>query len=223
MLGFRFCPRLRDFPDRRLAPLAASASYPTIGPLLGKRIKVDTIREHWDDVLRLLASLKAGNVAPSTMLRKLAAYERQNQIDVALQEIGKIERTFFMLDWLESPELRRRCQAGLNKSEQRHVLTQAICTFRQGRMIDRTHEALQYRASGLNLVIAAIVYWNSTYIADAVRHLRASGQIVDPALLPHSSPVGWEHIAFSGDFLWDRAAERTRRKPLNIARDGQAA
>ena len=95
-----------------------------------------------------------------------------------------------MLDWLESPELRRRCEAGLNKSEQRHVLTQAICTFRQGRMIDRTHEALQYRASGLNLVIAAIVYWNSTYIADAVKHLRASGTPVDSELLPIARVLG---------------------------------
>ena len=133
MLGFRFCPRLRDFPDRRLASIAALANYPAIASLLGKRMRVDVIREHWDEVLRLVASLKAGHVAPSTMLRKLAAYERQNQIDIALQEIGKIERTLFMLDWLESPELRRRCQAGLNKSEQCHVLTQAICTFRQGR------------------------------------------------------------------------------------------
>lgn len=51
-----------------------------------------------------------------------AHYERQNQLDVALQEIGKIERTLFMLDWLdwlENPELRRRCRADLNKSEQR--------------------------------------------------------------------------------------------------------
>jgi TnpA family transposase len=67
-----------------------------------------------------------GHVAPSVMLRKLAAYERQNQLDVALQEIGKIERTLFMLDWLENPDLRRRCNAGLNNSEQRHALTQAI-------------------------------------------------------------------------------------------------
>ena len=132
----------------------------------------------------MVASLKASHVAPSTMLRKLAAYERQNQIDVALQEIGEIERTLFMLDWLESSELRRRCQAGLNKSEQRHVLTQAICTFRQGRMIDRTHEALQYRASGPNLVIAAIVYWNSTYIADAVRHLRPRARSSIPSCYP---------------------------------------
>ena len=82
---------------------------------------------------------------------------------------------------------------------------------------------MQQSPSGLNLVIAAIVYWNSTYIADAVRHLRTSGTAIAPELLAHTSPVGWEHIAFSGDFLWDRAAERVRRKPLNIATDVLAA
>ena len=79
-----------------------------------------------------------------------------------------------MLDWLESPQLRQLCQAGLNKSEQRHALAQVICTFKQGRIADRGPDAQQFRASGLNLVIAAIVYWNSTYLADAVDHMRAS-------------------------------------------------
>ena len=115
---------------------------------------------------------------PSAMLRRLAAYQRQNQLDLALQELGRIERTLFMLDWLESPELRQRCQAGLNKSEQRHALAQVICTFKQGRIADRGQEAQQFRASGLNLVIAAIVYWNSTYLADAVQHLRDQGKPV---------------------------------------------
>lgn len=218
LLGFRFCPRLRDFPDRRLASIGPASAYPGLAPLMGKRIRADVITEHWDDVLRLVASLKTGTVAPSTMLKKLAAYERQNQLDLALQEIGRVERTLFMLDWLEMPELRRRCHAGLNKGEQRHALAQAICTFRQGRIADRSHEAQQFRASGLNLVIAAIVYWNSTYMADAVAHIRTSGDSVPDHLLAHTSPVGWEHIAFSGDFLWDRAAALPAgRRPLNFA------
>jgi hypothetical protein len=61
-----------------------------------------------------------------------------------------------MLNWLESVSLRKSCQAGLNKSEQRHALAQIICTFKQGRIADRGHEGQQFRASGLNLVIAAI-------------------------------------------------------------------
>jgi len=206
MLGFRFCPRLRDFQDRRLVSIAPPSAYPRLAAIMGRKVRGDVVKEHWGEILRLVASLKAGHAAPSAMLRKLAAYERQNQLAVALQEVGKIERTLFMLDWLENPALRRRCQAGLNKGEQRHALTQAICTFRQGRIAERTHDAQQYRASGLNLVIAAIVWWNSTYMADAVTHLRASGEPAPNDLLAHTSPVGWEHIAFSGDFLWDRAA-----------------
>lgn len=217
LLKYRYCPRLRNFPDRRLASFEPVSRYKDLKALMGKRIKVDVIREHWDEIVRLVASLKAGAALPSTILRKLAAYERQNQLDLALQEIGRVERTLFMLDWLESPALRRRCQAGLNKSEQRHQLTGAICTFKQGRIADRTYEAQQFRASGLNLVIAAIVFWNSTYIADAVAHLRSVGEDVPDEMLAHTSPVGWSHIAFSGDFLWERAANLgSGRRTLNL-------
>ena len=73
-------------------------------------------------------------------------------------------------------------------------------------------------------MIAAIVYWNSTYIADAVMHMRAEGQTVPDAMLAHASPLIWEHIGFSGDFLWDRAAATAgRRRPLNLARGRMAA
>ena len=208
LLGFRFCPRLRDLPERKLACIAPASTYPYLQPLLGQQIKSEVIREHWGEIVRLVASLKAGTVVPSVMLRKLAAYRRQNQLDLALQELGRIERTLFMLDWLESPELRRRCHAGLNKSEQRHSLAQVICTFKQGRIADRGAEAQQFRASGLNLVIAAIVFWNSTYIADAVAHLHEIGEPAPDTWLPHTSPLSWEHISLSGDFLWDRRRDR---------------
>jgi TnpA family transposase len=175
-------------------------------------------------VLRLAASLRAGTVMPSAMLKKLAVYRRQNALDLALQELGRVERTLFMLDWLESPQLRRRCQAGLNKSEQRHALAQAVFTFKQGRVADRGHDARQFRASGLNLVIAAIVYWNSTYIDDAVTHLRGRGKPVPDELLAHTSPLTWEHIGFSGDFLWDRAAATAGwRRPLSLGHGRIAA
>lgn len=224
LLGFRFCPRLRDFPDRKFACIEPAATYKDLQPLFGRRIRMDVIREHWDEVLRLVASLQAGTVLPSAMLKRLAAFQRQNQLDLALQELGRIERTLFMLDWLESPQLRQLCHAGLNKSEQRHALAQVICTFKQGRIADRGPDAQQFRASGLNLVIAAIVHWNSTYLADAVDHLSSERHAVPAELLAHTSPLTWEHIGFSGDFLWDRAAATAgQRRPLNLSRERIAA
>ena len=88
MLGFRFCPRLRDLPERKLATIEPATAYKDLAPLIGRRIKADVIREHWDEILRLVASLQAGTVLPSAMLKRLAAFQRQNQLDLALQELG---------------------------------------------------------------------------------------------------------------------------------------
>ena len=56
------------------------------------------------------------------MLRKLGAYPRQNGLAIALRELGRIERTLFTLDWLQSVEFRRRVQVGLNKGEAKNAL-----------------------------------------------------------------------------------------------------
>jgi TnpA family transposase len=134
-------------------------------------------------MLSLAASIKAGSVAPSVMLKKLSAFKRQNRLDMALAEVGRVERTLFTLDWLESPDLRRRCQVGLNKSEGRHALAQAVFVHKQGRIADRTLQNQEHRASGLNLVIAAIALWNTLYMQRAVEHLRARDVAVPDELL----------------------------------------
>jgi hypothetical protein len=68
------------------------------------------------------------------------------------------------------------------------------------------------------------VFWNSTYIADAVAHLRAAAEPAPDAWLAHTSPLSWEHISLSGDFLWDRAAATAdKRRPLDLSRTLVAA
>ena len=45
---------------------------------------------------------------PRSSCASSAAYPRQNGLAVALREVGRVERTLFTLDWLQSPDLRRR-------------------------------------------------------------------------------------------------------------------
>jgi TnpA family transposase len=70
---------------------------------------------------RLATSIKRGTVTASLILRKLGAYPRQNSLALALRELGRVERTLFTLEWLQSPELRRRVQVGLNKGEAKNT------------------------------------------------------------------------------------------------------
>ena len=197
LLGFRFAPRIRDLSDHRLFYFEKSAAYDGIQPLLGGRIYGRTIREHWDDVARLITSFRQGTVAPSLLVSKLAGHPRQNHLFVTLREIGRIERSLFTLAWLQDPELRRRVTIGLNKGEAHHTLKRAIRFYRRGSVNDRTQLDQNLEAMALNLVVAAIILWNTAYLDQALQLLHEEGVSVPEDYLRHISPLGWEHITIA--------------------------
>lgn len=175
---------------------------PTLQPLVGGKINVRLIRENWPDILRLAASMVAGTVVPSQILRKLAAYPRQNSLALALREVGRLERSIFMLDWLGDIDLQRRAQIGLNKGEAHHALKRAVNFNRRGEIRDRTSEGQQHRIASLNLLTAIIIYWNTWKLGEIVAEQIASEENIDTSLLPHVSPLGWEHITLTGEYRW---------------------
>ena len=159
--------------------------YTALAGLIGGTVSQKLIRDHWEEILRLAASIKQGTVSASLMLRKLGAYPRQNGLAVALRELGRIERTLFALEWLQNTEFRRRVQIGLNKGEAKNALARAVFFNRLGEMRDRSFENQRYRASGLTLVVAAIILWNTVYLSRAIDDLKAQGLPVDDNLLEH--------------------------------------
>lgn len=221
LLGFRFAPRIRDLVDKRLYIYGNAKLYPTLAGLIGGAVNVKRLRAHWDEILRLTASIKQGAVTASLMLRKLGSYPRQNGLALALRELGRIERTLFALDWMQNVELRRRVHIGLNKGEARNSLARAVFLNRLGQIRDRRFENQRYRASGLNLVVAAITLWNTVYLEQTIQALRSRGVEVDEKLLPHLSPLGWEHINLTGDYIW-RQNELVKNGKLRALRTLEA-
>jgi hypothetical protein len=136
----------------------------------------------------------------------------------ALRALGRIERTLFTLQWLSDPALRQRSHAGLNKGEASNALRRAVFFHRQGEIRDRTFENQSFRASGLSLITAAIVHWNTVYLDRAVRQLRAQGAAVPDDLLAHVAPLGWEHIGLTGDYVWTEANPAAPFRPLREVR-----
>ena len=201
-LGFRFAPRIRDLKDKKLYLPDDPKNYPALSNFLGEKINQKIILTQWDEFLRLTTSIKQGSVTASLMLRKLASYPRQNGLALALREIGRIERTIFALDWLLDPKLRQRVNAGLNKGEAKNTLARAVCFNRLGEIQDRTYEQQRHRASGLNLVVASIILWNTVYIERAVNEMRLQGYFIDESLLKHIAPIHWGHINLTGDYDW---------------------
>jgi hypothetical protein len=94
-------------------------------------------------------------------------------------------------------------------------LARTVFFNRLGEIRDGSFENQRHRASGLNLIVAAITLWNTVYLERAVAALQVRGP-VDPALLRHLSPLGWEHIHLTGDYVWhiNRRVAKVRFRPV---------
>jgi Tn3 transposase DDE domain len=58
-------------------------------------------------------------------------------------------------------------------------------------------------------------FWNTVYFERAAVALRENGHPVDDSLLQFLSPLGWEHINLTGDYVWQSAKARAGQfRPL---------
>ena len=219
--GKRSAPRLRDLADWRLHSFEGMDAYPTIKHhVAGDRIDTAAIRAGWNEALRAGVSIIDRLVAPSALLKKLAALPKTNTLSRALREIGRIERTLFMIEWYSSPALRDRCRAGLNKGEAGNKLTRAVFFHERGEIRDGSFESQAFRASGLNLVVSAIVLWNTVYMSRVIESVRAEGHELPDDIIRHISPQIWEHINLTGIYDWmSEPQPRGTFRPLRVANE----
>jgi hypothetical protein len=87
-------------------------------------------------------------------------------------------------------------------------LARAVCFNRIGEVRDRSFENQCYCASGLNLVVAAIILWNSVYLEKAIAAVRQRLNVPDE-YLRYLCPLGWEHINLTGDYIWNLGVPRS--------------
>lgn len=217
ILGFRFAPRMRDLSDSKLYVMDKSNVYSKIDSILRGKINIKIIQDNYDDVLRLAHSIREGRVSASLILGKLGSYSRQNKMATALREMGRIEKTIFILDYISNETLRRRIQRGLNKGEAMNGLARALFFGKRGELRERGLQDQLQRASALNILINATTVWNTVYLTEATKILKEKG-LLKEELLPHISPLGWEHINLLGEYLFDskKVPKSNELRPLKI-------
>ena len=202
LLSYRFIASIRDLPSKRLYVFDPSATPQNLRNMIGGKIRENLIRQNWPDILRAVATMASGSIRPSQILKKLASYPRQHELALALGEVGRVERTLFIIDWLLDADMQRRAQIGLNKGEAHHALKNALRIGRQGEIRDRTAEGQHYRMAGLNLLAAIVIYWNTKQLGIAVATHLKDGKDCPDSLLSHISPLGWAHILLTGEYRW---------------------
>jgi TnpA family transposase len=203
VLGIRFCPRIKDLPEQRLWRPDDGTRYQNIEPVFAGKLKMNVIRESWDEIIRLIASVKRGDVRASLIVSKISAAARSSRLFRGLQEMGRLLKTAYLAEYLCNEELRRRVLLGLNKMESLHSLANDVHFSKQGELRDRTYEDQLNAASSLNLLLAAIVCWNTIHIQACLKKLRADGYQVNDEDLRFLSPLSRKHLGLYGRYEFD--------------------
>lgn len=73
----------------------------------------------------------------------------------------------------------------------------------------------------MNLVVAAIIHWNTVYMERVINTLRKEGHKVDEGLVKHLSPLIWAHINLSGDYDWGQASISLRHGEFRSLHSGE--
>jgi TnpA family transposase len=222
LLGYQFSPRLADIGGSRFWRVDQKADYGALNALAAQRINTALIIDHWEDLLRLAGSLKLGTVQASGLIRTLQTKDRPTRLARALEEVGRLVKTLYLLRYIEDEAYRRRILVQLNRGEGRHQLARAVFHGKRGELRQRYREGQEDQLGALGLVVNVIVLWNTIYMDAALDQLRAGGHDVRDEGIARLSPLGFDHINMLGRYAFT-LPETVARGELRPLRDPMTA
>jgi TnpA family transposase len=89
-------------------------------------VSLRKVREGWDPLLRLVASIRRGLLSPKEALDRLGCAASGDPARDAADALGRVLRTNFLCDFLTQPDFRRELRTLLNRGESVHQLQRAV-------------------------------------------------------------------------------------------------
>ncbi|MGH8254902.1 MAG: Tn3 family transposase [Steroidobacteraceae bacterium] len=201
LLGIDFMPRLKDLADQVLYRIDRNADYGALGPVLHGVVNLDLIAEQWDQLVRIVASLKDRTAPADVVLQRLINAAPADRLAKALTALGCLVKTIHILRYIHEAPLRQAIQLQLNRGEFRHILAKWLFFANQGDFRVGDYEEIMNKASCLSLLSNAVLVWNTVHITRIVAQLRSSGHEVKDGDLARVSPLLHSHTVPSGSYF----------------------
>ena len=217
LLDINFAPRIKNVGGQTLYSFEKIKSYEKkeYKILPNKYIRTDRINEHWDDILRIMVSIKLQKCTASQILKRLNSYSKQNPLHKALKEYGRILKSIFILHYFDDLDLRKSIEKQLNLIEHAHRFARFVF-FDNGQEYDEpTKEGQEIIAGCKQLVQNCIILWNYmklTQIYDRSASAEEKKRIIEA--IKSSSIISWSHVNLNGEYDFNR--EENSGEELNL-------
>jgi len=196
-------PRIRNWKDLNLFRPSQNAHYTHIETLFSETVDWGLIETHLPDMLRVVLSVKAGTIRPSTILRKLGTYSRRNKLYQAFCELGDVVRTEFLLHILGDPALRSTLQSAMNKSEAFNGFAKWVLFGGEGVIAENCREEQRKIIKFNHLVANCVILYNVFVVSKELQKLAGEGREFDEQAVAALSPYIRHHINRFGHYQLD--------------------
>jgi TnpA family transposase len=210
LLGIRLMPRIRHWKHLTFYRPTRDACYAHLDPLFTGTVDWDLIATHLPDMLRVVVSIHAGRIVPSTILRRLSSYNQQNTLYQAFRELGRVVRTIFLLEYLSDEALRVTVTAATNKNESFNHFIQWLAFGGDGTITENDRDAQRKLIKYNHLVANCVIFSNVFAMSRVLADLEREGEVIHDAALAALSPYLTTHINRFGQYELDR----TRTPPI---------
>ncbi len=218
LLGYQFSPRLADAGEAVFWRADKAANYGALDKLARGCVDLFKIESHWDEMMRVAGSLKLGTIHASELIRSLLRSTRPSGLAQAIMEVGRVNKTLYLLNYIDDEDYRRRILTQLNRGEGRHAVARAICYGQRGEIRKRYREGQEDQLGALGLVTNAVVLWNTLYMQEALSHLRSIGEGPEDEHIARLSPLMHGHINMLGHYTFTLPEDimKGELRPLNL-------
>lgn len=203
LLGIKLMPRIRNWKDLKFYRYSPKAQYSHINPIFNANVNWRLIQTHWQELMRVVLSIRAGKLMPSTILRKLGTYSRQNSLYLAFRELGRVIRTVFLLNYLSNEELRRQIQSVTTRIEAYNGFSKWLVIGKHGTITTNDPIEQEKRIKYIDVLANAVIIQNAVDMTHVLRELAAEGYTVTRETISYLSPYLTEHIRRFGQYRID--------------------
>jgi len=202
LLGFSFAPRIKNLKKQTLYIFKSTPYKERVDWMIKptKTINVELIKEHWDDILRLVATIKLKENTASEIFRRLNSYSKQHKLYAALKAFGRIIKSLFITKYIDEVELRQMIEKQLNKVELSNRFSRAVAVGNPKEFVFGTKEE-QEIAEGCNRLIKnSIICWNYMYLEKQIEKSDVTLHTKIVEAIKSHSPMSWAHINLLGEY-----------------------
>lgn len=166
VLNFQLLPRLKGIGRQKLyRPEAGKPdAYPNLQLALSRPIDWDLIRKHYDEIVKYATALKLGTADTEALLSRFTRGGVTHPAYKAVLELGKVRKTIFLCEYLNSEALRREIQEGCNVVENWNSANGFIWYGKGGEIAVNDREDQEVAALSLHLLQISLVYINTLLV-----------------------------------------------------------